>query len=42
MCKEHLGVALALKVPVFFMVTKVPARPASPASLLLAGSGGHA
>lgn len=23
MCKEHLGVALALKVPVFFVVTKV-------------------
>lgn len=23
MCKEHLGVALALKVPVFFLVTKV-------------------
>ena len=27
MCKEHLGVALALKVPVFFMVTKVAAPP---------------
>ena len=25
MCKEHLGVALALKVPVFFVVTKVRA-----------------
>lgn len=23
MCKEHLGVALALKVPVFFVITKV-------------------
>jgi hypothetical protein len=23
MCKEHLGVALALKIPVFFLVTKV-------------------
>ena len=22
MCKEHLGVALALKVPVFFLVTR--------------------
>jgi GTPase len=22
MCKEHLGVALALKVPTFFLVTK--------------------
>lgn len=27
MCKEHLGVALALKVPVFFMVTKVDICP---------------
>lgn len=26
MCKEHLGVALALKVPVFFLVTKVTIR----------------
>ncbi len=25
MCKEHLGVALALKVPVFFVITKVRA-----------------
>ena len=23
MCKEHMGVALALKVPVFFVITKV-------------------
>lgn len=23
MCKEHLGVALALKVPVFFVITKI-------------------
>jgi GTPase len=23
MCREHLGVALALKVPAFFVVTKV-------------------
>lgn len=27
MCKEHLGVALALKVPVFFLVTKVDICP---------------
>ncbi|CAD7702796.1 unnamed protein product [Ostreobium quekettii] len=27
MCKEHLGVALALKVPVFFVVTKVDICP---------------
>lgn len=27
MCKEHLGVALALKVPVFFIVTKVDICP---------------
>jgi hypothetical protein len=27
MCKEHLGVALALKVPVFFVVTKVDIAP---------------
>eukprot|EP01026_Neomeris_dumetosa_P083875 TRINITY_DN9778_c0_g1_i8.p1 TRINITY_DN9778_c0_g1~~TRINITY_DN9778_c0_g1_i8.p1 ORF type:complete len:582 (-),score=67.91 TRINITY_DN9778_c0_g1_i8:226-1971(-) len=27
MCKEHLGVALALKVPVFFVVTKVDLAP---------------
>eukprot|EP00884_Botryococcus_braunii_P019205 jgi/Botrbrau1/5969/Bobra.104_1s0001.1 len=27
MCKEHLGVALALKVPVFFVVTKVDLCP---------------
>ena len=26
MCKEHLGVALALKVPVFFVITKVRAH----------------
>lgn len=28
MCKEHLGVALALRVPVFFIVTKVDIAPA--------------
>ena len=28
MAKEHLGVALALKVPAFFVVTKASARPA--------------
>lgn len=27
MCKEHMGVALALKVPVFFVVTKVDICP---------------
>ena len=27
MCKEHFGVALALKVPVFFVVTKVDICP---------------
>ena len=27
MCKEHLGVALALNVPVFFVVTKVDICP---------------
>lgn len=27
MCKEHLGVALALKVPVFFVITKVDICP---------------
>mmetsp|Transcript_39503 Transcript_39503/g.87887 ORF Transcript_39503/g.87887 Transcript_39503/m.87887 type:complete len:658 (-) Transcript_39503:428-2401(-) len=27
MCKEHLGVALALKVPVFFIITKVDIAP---------------
>lgn len=27
MCKEHLGVALALKVPVFFLITKVDICP---------------
>ncbi|PRW56451.1 GTP-binding 1 [Chlorella sorokiniana] len=27
MCKEHLGVALALKVPVFFVVTKIDLAP---------------
>lgn len=27
MCKEHLGVALALRVPVFFVVTKVDLAP---------------
>ena len=27
MCKEHLGIALALKVPVFFVVTKVDMSP---------------
>lgn len=27
MCKEHLGVALALNVPVFFVVTKVDTCP---------------
>lgn len=27
MCKEHLGVALALKIPVFFVVTKVDICP---------------
>ena len=27
MCKEHLGVALALKTPVFFVVTKVDICP---------------
>lgn len=27
MCKEHLGMALALKVPVFFVVTKVDICP---------------
>lgn len=27
MCKEHLGVALALKVPAFFVVTKVDICP---------------
>jgi hypothetical protein len=27
MCKEHLGVALALKVPVFFVITKVDIAP---------------
>ena len=27
MCKEHMGVALALKVPVFFIVTKVDICP---------------
>jgi GTPase len=27
MAKEHLGVALALKVPVFFVVTKVDICP---------------
>lgn len=28
MCKEHLGVALALRVPVFFVVTKIDLAPA--------------
>lgn len=28
MCKEHLGVALALRVPVFFIVTKIDLAPA--------------
>ena len=28
MCKEHLGVALALRVPVFFIITKVDLAPA--------------
>ena len=27
MCKEHLGVALALKVPVFFVITKIDIAP---------------
>lgn len=27
MCKEHMGVALALKVPVFFVITKVDICP---------------
>ncbi|GAX75720.1 hypothetical protein CEUSTIGMA_g3163.t1 [Chlamydomonas eustigma] len=27
MCKEHMGVALALKVPVFFVITKVDIAP---------------
>lgn len=27
MCKEHLGVALALKIPVFFVITKVDICP---------------
>ena len=27
MCKEHFGVALALKVPVFFVVTKIDICP---------------
>lgn len=27
MCKEHLGIALALKVPVFFVVTKIDIAP---------------
>ncbi len=27
MCKEHLGVALALKIPAFFVVTKVDICP---------------
>jgi len=27
MCKEHLGIALALKVPVFFLVTKLDMAP---------------
>lgn len=27
MCKEHMGVALALKVPVFFVVTKIDICP---------------
>ena len=28
MCKEHFGVALALKVPIFFVVTKIDLAPA--------------
>ena len=27
MCKEHMGVALALKVPIFFIVTKIDICP---------------
>ena len=27
MCKEHMGVALALKVPIFFVVTKIDICP---------------
>ena len=37
MCKEHLGVALALKVPAFFVVTKVDICPAHILEHTLAG-----
>ena len=27
MCKEHMGIALALKIPIFFVITKIDICP---------------